>query len=142
MNTRDKIRQAIQEHMSAAGIPLTEFDPDFVIRMVDYMSVSYHKYGRVADAYPIRFEALADVRARAKSYRDTGNMCFLVDMANFAMIEAMHPAPERKAHWGENDAHNSPGRTTASGHRLVQEDNQGNRPLDVRLHHPSGEEGE
>ena len=131
------IKQAIQDYMSAAGVPLTEFDPDFVVRMVQAMMVSYHKYGRVTDAYPLKFDAASDVRARMKKYRETGNKHFLVDAANFAMIEAMHAAPERQATWGSNDAADSPGRTTASGHRLVQEDNSGARIMgETILHHP------
>ena len=131
------IEQAIQDYMAKAGVPLTEFDPSFVVRMVQAMMVSYHKYGRVADAYPLKFNAASDVRARMAKYRETGNMHFLVDAANFAMIEAMHPAPERNAAWGGNSAADSPGRTTASGHRLVQEANDGSRIMgETILHYP------
>lgn len=131
------IRQAIQDYMTSAGVPVTEFDPDFVVKMVSAMMVSYHKYGKVADAYPLRFNAADDVRARMGKYRQGGNKHFLVDAANFAMIEGMHPAPERNASWGTNDAADSPGRTTASGHRLVHEDNEGNRIIgETILHHP------
>lgn len=132
------LERAIAKYMQAAGVPLTEFDPSFVTKMVSAMMVSFHKYGRVADAYPLKFNAADDVRARMAKYRQTGNKHFLADAANFAMIEAMHPAPERYAVWGDNDAANSPGRTTASGHRLVQEDNSGNRIMgETILHHPS-----
>lgn len=138
MSNADNLERAIAAYMAAAGVPLTEFDPSFVTKMVSAMMVSFHKYGRVADAYPLKFDATSDVRARMAKYRATGNKHFLVDAANFAMIEAMHPAPERNAAWGENDAANSPGRTTASGHRLVQEDNSGNRIMgETILHHPS-----
>lgn len=138
MTTESNIKQAICDYMSAAGVPLTEFDPAFVVRMVQAMMVSYHKYGRVADAYPLKFDASSDVRTRMGRYREGGNKHYLVDAANFAMIEAMHPAPERNATWGGNSAADSPGRTTASGHRLVQEDNAGGRIMgETILHHPS-----
>jgi hypothetical protein len=134
---KNAIVKSIQDYMAAAGVPLTEFDPEFVVRMVQAMMVSYHKYGRVADAYPLKFDSSSDVRARMTRYRTTGNKHFLVDASNFAMIESMHPAPEREATWGSNDAADSPGRTTASGHRLVQEDNVGNRIMgETILHHP------
>ena len=133
----DTIKAEIRAYMAAAGVPLTEFDPDFVVRMLQAMMVSYHKYGRVADAYPLRFDAASDVRARMAKYRQTGNKHYLADAANFAMIESMHPSPEREAAWGGNTAADSPGRTTASGHRLVQEDNSGARILgETILHHP------
>lgn len=131
------IEEAIYAYMDRAGVPRTEFNPAFVTRMVAAMMVSYHKYGRVADAYPLKFNAASDVRARMSKYRETGNMHFLVDAANFAMIEAMHPAPERNAQWGANDAASSPGRSTASGNRLVQEANDGSRIMgETILHHP------
>lgn len=128
----------LQSYVTDAGVPASEFDAEFVVKMMAAMMVSFHKYGRVADAYPMRFNAADDVRARMSKYRQTGDKQYLVDAANFAMIEAMHPAPERNAHWGVNDAVSSIGRTTASGHRLVHQDNRGDRILgDVEVHHPS-----
>lgn len=134
---REALQDAIRQYMTAAGVPVTESDADFHVRMLEAMMVSYHKYGRVADAYPLKFEATSDVRARMSEYRKTGDKQFLVDAANFAMIEAMHPA-RSDAHWGRNDVDTSPGRTTASGHKLLHEDNNGNRinpGVDI-LHHP------
>jgi hypothetical protein len=132
----DAIR-VLREYVTTAGVPISEFDPEFVIRMMSAMMVSYHKYGRLADAYPVKFSAQDDVRARMAKYRATGNKHFLVDAANFAMIEAMHPG-RAGAEWAGNDAADSPGRTTYSGHRLVQEDNDGNRIMgETILHHPA-----
>lgn len=129
------ITDAIREHISAAGVPLTEFDPKFVVRMVNAMMVSFHKYGRVADAYPLKFDAASDVRARMAKYRETANKHFLVDAANFAMIEAMHP--KLTSDWGTNDAADSPGRTSANNRQLVQEANDGTRIMgETILHHP------
>jgi len=122
---RDKAIAAMRAYVTSAGVPETEFDPDFVVRMMAAMMVSFHKYGLVAKAYPLKFNAADDVRARMAKYRQTGNKHYLVDAANFAMIEAMHPG--RASEWGENDAADSPGRTTASGHRLVHETNEGER---------------
>jgi hypothetical protein len=132
-----RIIEAIREDMAEVGVPLTEFDADFVVRMIRAMQVSYHKYGRVAEAYPLKFEAESDVRARIGKYRTTGNKHYLVDAANFAMIEGMHPNPKRNAAYLGNDAADSPGRTTAEGHRLVQEANDGTRIMgETILHHP------
>jgi hypothetical protein len=131
-NASAGVVSAIRIYMAAAGVPETEFDPNFAVKMIAAMMVSYHKYGRVADAYPLKFDAASDIRARMSKYRQTGNKHYLVDAANFAMIEAMHPAPERNAAWGTNDAADSPGRTTASGHRLVHETNDGDRiPIEL-----------
>ena len=69
----DTIKAEIRAYTTPPGVPLTEFDPDFVVRMLQAMMVSYHKAGRVADAYPLRFDAASDVRARMTKYRQTGN---------------------------------------------------------------------
>ncbi|PZQ21149.1 MAG: hypothetical protein DI569_12855 [Sphingopyxis macrogoltabida] len=136
MNARAKMIAATREYIEAAGVPLTEFDPEFVVKMAAAMMVSYHKYGRVADAYPVKFDAVADVRARMAKYRETGNLHYLVDAANFAMIEAMHPRRDG-ATWGTNDAADSPGRSKVEGRRLAQEDNSGARIMgETILHHP------
>lgn len=138
MTARETAITAMRDYVASAGIPLTEFDPEFVVRMMSAMMVSFHKYGRVAEAYPLKMDAASDVRARMTKYRTPGNKHYLVDAANFAMIEAMHPG--REAEWGGNDAADSPGRTTASGHRLVQEDNAGNRIMgETILHIPEGD---
>jgi hypothetical protein len=135
MSATENLRAAINAYVADAGVPLTEFDPDFVVKMISAMMVSYHKYGRVADAYPLKFEAMSDLRTRAGKYRSTGDKQYLVDAANFAMIEAMHPA-RSDAFWGVNDQQSSPGRTTASGHRLVHQDNNGDRCYDFQMQHP------
>lgn len=133
---RDTAIEALRDYLTSAGVPLTEFDPEFAVRMMGAMMVSFHKYGRVADAYPVKFDARSDVRARMRKYQETGNKHYLVDAANFAMIEAMHPA-RPDATWGENSAADSPGRTTADGHRLVQEANDGSRIMgETILHNP------
>lgn len=124
----EKFEEQLQQSMREAQVPITEFDTAFAHRMVCAMMISYFKYGKVADAYPLKFSAIDDIRKRLQEYRRTGNKHFLVDIANFAMIEAMHPGQESE--WGQNDARSSPGRVTADGHRLVHEMNDGTRILE------------
>lgn len=126
MSDERNIKEAFENFMDALGVPRSEFYFGFVIDMCRYMMVSYHKYGLVSQAYPEKFDALADVRARIAKYRETGEFNFLVDAANFCMIECMHPRREG-AHWGRNEDDNSPGRTDAVTRRMQQVDNQGNR---------------
>jgi len=85
------------------------------------MAVSYHKYGRVADAYPFHIDALKSLHDRLREYEQTGNTEFLIDAANFAMIEFMRPARE-DAHYRATDSGESPGRRSASG-RVTSETN-------------------
>lgn len=92
-----------------SGAPGTEFSFPFVQGMADRMAVSYAKYGAVKDAYPEKVNALDSLRLRLKKYAETGNTEFLMDAANFAMIEFMHPA-HKDAYFKPTDSKESPGR--------------------------------
>lgn len=92
-----------------AEILRTEFNEEFVQGMRNRMIMSYHKYGKVADAFPERVDAIGSLMQRLREYAKTGNTEFLMDAANFAMIEFMHPRhPEAKFLATDDD--DSPGR--------------------------------
>ena len=94
--------------------PASEFSEQFIAGMANRMAVSYHKYGPVAAAYPLRVDAIASLNQRLDKYAETGNTEFLMDAANFAMIEFMHPAhPEAEFVATDSDA--SPGRVWLDG---------------------------
>ncbi len=94
-------------------VPDSETDPAFLQRMIDAMGLSWFKYGAVAEAYPAKVDAVESLKMRLQKYADTGNTEFLVDVANFAMIEFMHPK-HPQAHYKAEDA-GGPGRVWASG---------------------------
>jgi hypothetical protein len=102
------------EITTVRGIPDTEFSPAFVQGMHDRMDVSYCKYGAVAEAYPARVDAIASLKKRLERYEQDGNTEWLMDVANFAMIEFMHPR-HPNAHFDATDADRSPGRVWNSG---------------------------
>ena len=77
--------------------------------MDDAMLVSGFKYGAVEDAYPERVNAMESLELRLQKYAETGNVEYLVDVANFAMIEFMCPNHPR-AFFKATDAGGSPGR--------------------------------
>lgn len=85
--------------------------------MDNAMMVSFHKYGAVAEGFPDRLNALESLRLRLKYYTEgdkkkgiaPGNVEYLVDAANFAMIEFMHPA-RSDAVLVHTDSDGSPGR--------------------------------
>lgn len=87
----------------------TEFSTEFVNGMRSRMAVSYHKYGPIREAYPHKINALESLRMRLDKYMETGNTEFLIDAANFAMIEFMLPS-HPQAHYRATDSHESPGR--------------------------------
>ncbi len=140
MSFEQDMEKLVGDYMTSAGIPASEFSPAFAVKMIQAMMVSHRKYGYVAKAYPTKMDAMADIMTRRGSYRTHGNKWFLVDVANFAMIEAMHPR-HPDSHWGENDAHNSPGRNEIESRRLVQKDNDDGRiGGDTFLHIPHDSE--
>lgn len=90
----------------------TENSAKFHDGMIAAMLVSAYKYGKLAVAYPERVNAIESLKLRLASYAETGNVEHLISIANYAMIEFMHPAhPE--AFYAATDAVGSPGRVAA-----------------------------
>jgi hypothetical protein len=106
----------------------TENSEEFHNRMKAAMEVSFHKYGPVKNAYPHKVSALRSLSRRLKLYEDTGNLDYLVDIANFAMIEYMFPA-HPKAHDKPTDG--GEGRYWHSGGPANEKDNSGERQIGV-----------
>jgi len=96
------------------GVPVSEWDEQFLQGMINRMAISFFKYGLVAVAYPAKVNALESLQQRLAKYQETGNTEYLIDAANFAMIEFMCPA-HPSAHFEPTDADGSPGRTWQHG---------------------------
>lgn len=94
--------------------PASEISVEFLQGMVNRMGVSYYKYGPVAAAYPAKVDALACLEQRLEKYRETHNTEYLIDAANFAMIEALHPA-DPLAFYEATDSDGSTGRVRHDG---------------------------
>ncbi len=103
------------EIKNTEACPASEWSPEFLQGMVNRMAVSFHKYGALAKAYPHDLNALASLQQRLDEYLRTGNTEFLIDAANFAMIEFLRPSI-KGAHFRPTDSDESPGRTTKRGH--------------------------
>jgi hypothetical protein len=84
--------------------------------MVDRMALSYYKYGPVAKA---NINAIESLQLRLKKYAETGNTEFLMDAANFAMMEFMRPS-HPDAFFEPTDSNQSPGRIGADGRDIGQ----------------------
>lgn len=100
----------------------TEFSEPFVEGMRQRMIVSFYKYGPVADAYPHKVSAIASLTDRLRKYAETKNTEFLIDAANFAMIEFMLPSVEG-AFFAGTDDDQSPGRRAARTGTVDKRDN-------------------
>lgn len=90
---------------------MSEFSSEFVHYMKNRMEMSYAKYGPIKAAYPHKINALDSAEKRIRLYQETGNTEWLVDAANFLMIEFMLPS-HVKAHFRATASHESPGRST------------------------------
>lgn len=100
----------------------TEFSEDFIQHMKDRMLVSFYKYGPVAEGYPHKVDAMGSLSERLRMYAETGNTEYLVDAANFAMIEFMLPRHEGAFFKGTDDD-GSPGRRDAKTGKLDKRSN-------------------
>lgn len=90
----------------AAGVESIDFK--FLQRMVNRIIMSHFKYGPAKNQYPHVNEALPNIYERVKKYEETGNTEWLVDAANFCMLEYMFPSKD-DAHFRETDSDESPG---------------------------------
>lgn len=110
MSTND---QKPETHQVRIQVP-SEWSPEFVQGMADRMSVSFFKYGAIQDAFPGKIDATENVRLRIEKYRETKNLEFLIDAANYCLIEFMCPS-ERDAFFKDTDSDESPGVVTRAG---------------------------
>lgn len=96
-----------------------DFSEDFVQKMRNRVAVSHYKYGWVNDTYPHLADAIASLEQRLALFKETGNTEYLVDVANFAMIEFMHPR-HPKAHFKSTDSDRSPGLIGTSCKQMIE----------------------
>ena len=69
-----------------------DFSEAFVGKMKNAIETSYYKYGHASRTYPELAQAHKCITERLELYLATHNTEYLVDVANFAMLEFMHPA--------------------------------------------------
>lgn len=88
--------------MKSEEILKTEYSKRFDELRMLAMENSYHKYGPLKANYEEYkcMDAIGNLKKRLEKYLETGNTEFLVDIANFAMIEFMYPSVEG-AHYKE-----------------------------------------
>ena len=106
-------------------VPRSEFSDVFVDRMRMAMEMSFHKYGPISKAFPHKIDAIGSLQRRLDLYERTGNMSYLIDVANFAMIELMLPAHE-SPHYSPTDG--GEGRKWHAGGAPNEKDNAGTSP--------------
>jgi hypothetical protein len=105
-------------------VPKSEYSQEFLQGMLDRMAHSFYIYGRLADGFPDKVNALASSKARVKKYRKTRNREWLMDAANFLMAEFTHPSLPN-THYRPTSAEESPGRAWKKQKDLSKRANNG-----------------
>ena len=105
---------------------LAEVDCEFIQGMINRMIVSFYKYGAVRDAYPEKVDAIKSLEKRLSNYKESGNKEWLMDAANFAMIEFMAPR-HKNAHFRATESDESPGRKFIKEKGFTTKSNTGER---------------
>lgn len=106
--------------LKIAKILECDFSERFIKLMKDAILTSHYKYGWVKDTYPSLGDAIKSLEQRLENYKKDGNLEWLVDVANFAMIEFMYPKHEN-AHYQPTDSDKSPGVVGGSAKELMDE---------------------
>lgn len=97
-------------------VPTTEYNKNFLQGMMDRMATSYYKYGSLEDEGPKqKIDYMATLKERLKKYEEDGNTEWLIDVANWCMIEFTYPRHEN-AHFKSTDSDESPGRKWRGDH--------------------------
>lgn len=60
--------------------------------LLNRMAASDEKYGSIKQNYPIPHHAWRQIPGRVEKYLKTGNTEYLLDVANFALIEYLRPS--------------------------------------------------
>lgn len=86
----------------------TEYSTEFDDKRKRAMVTSFYKYGRVGENYSKRLDttgkdytmvqSIPTLKLCLQRYEETGNLDYLVDVANYAMIEYMFPQ-HKDAHY-------------------------------------------
>lgn len=84
------------------------FSEGFINKMRNAIEMSHYKYGWASLTYPQLAQAYKCIRQRLDLYEKTHNKDYLVDVANFAMLEFMFPA-FHDATYTPTDSDQSPG---------------------------------
>lgn len=85
-----------------------DFSNEFVQKMQNAIEMSHEKYGWASKTYPGLAQAYKSIKKRLELYEKTHNKEYLVDIANFAMLEYLYPS-FADAKYDPKDSDASPG---------------------------------
>ena len=85
-----------------------DFSDEFINKMKNAIEMSHYKYGYMSKTYPELAQAYKCIQERLDLYVKTHNTEYLIDVANFAMIEFMYPS-FKDSKYDPKDSDKSPG---------------------------------
>lgn len=91
-----------------------DWSGEFIDGMQKRIITSHYKYGWMSESYPEFCSAIESLKKRLELYEQTHNTECLMDIANFAMIEFMHPT-YGDAKFEPTDSDKSPGLQNKDG---------------------------
>lgn len=86
----------------------------FMQGMMNRLTFSHQKYGSIHDSFPKHRTGIDQIGPRLQKYVETGNTEWLLDVANYALIEFMCPSVEG-AHFRATGSEESPGAVNVDG---------------------------
>lgn len=98
-----------------------DFSEEFVKKMKNAVEMSHYKYGWMSKTYPELAQAYKCIGERLEMYLKTLNKEYLVDVANFAMIEFMYPSLAG-THYTPTDSSGSPGLAGGISYKELMEE--------------------
>lgn len=85
-----------------------DFSNEFITKMQNAIETSHYKYGWASKTYPELAQAIKCAKERLEAYEKTGNKEYLIDAANFSMLEYLYPSI-KNAHYTPTDSNKSIG---------------------------------
>lgn len=101
-----------------------DFSEAFVNKMKNAIEMSHYKYGWASKTYPELAQAYKCISERLEAYIKTQNTEYLIDVANFAMLEFLYPAFEN-AHYTPTDSDKSVGLAGGISYKELMEGGEG-----------------
>ena len=97
--------------MWSSVVPVDQIDKEFIQGMFNRMILGFHNYGHMRRKHD-RPDNVKNIRIRLDKYLKTGNTEWLMDAANYAMMEFAVPS-HANAHYKATESHESPGSAVA-----------------------------
>ena len=98
-----------------------DFSESFINKMKNAIEMSHYKYGWASKTYPELAQARKCIQERLDLYNKTHNKDYLVDIANFAMLEYLYPS-YADAIYTPTDSDKSPGLAGGISYKELMEE--------------------